>query len=75
MILDYLSRNFKFADVLNDNSEDDDLWEKPAVNASRDDEIVAYADYDLVGRINYEENVNLWIVNKQEINGNDYEKI
>lgn len=39
-----------------------------------DEEVIAYADYDLVGRINYEENVNLWIVNKQEINGNGYEK-
>ena len=33
-----------------------------------DDEIIAYADYDLIGRINYEEYVNLWIVNK------DYER-
>lgn len=40
-----------------------------------DDKVIAYADYDLVGRINYEENVNLWIVNKQEANSNDYEKI
>lgn len=40
-----------------------------------DDKVIAYADYDLVGRINYEENVNLWIVNKQETNSNDYEKI
>jgi hypothetical protein len=40
-----------------------------------DDKVIAYADYDLVGRINYEEHVNLWIVNKQETNGNDYEKI
>lgn len=40
-----------------------------------DDKVIAYADYGLVGRINYEENVNLWIVNKQERNGNDYEKI
>ena len=29
-----------------------------------DDKIIAYADYDLVGRINYEEDVDLWIVNK-----------
>lgn len=29
-----------------------------------DEEVIAYADYDLVGRINYEEDVNLWIVNK-----------
>ena len=33
-----------------------------------DDKVIAYADYDLVGRINYEEYVNLWIVNK------DYER-
>lgn len=39
-----------------------------------DDKIVAYADYDLVGRINYETHVDLFIVNKQETNGNDYEK-
>lgn len=40
-----------------------------------DDEIVAYADYDLAGCINYEKPVDLFIVNKQETNGNDYEKI
>ena len=40
-----------------------------------DDMIVAYADYDLVGRINYEKPVDLFIVNKQETNSNDYEKI
>lgn len=39
-----------------------------------DDEVIAYADYDLVGRINNEEHVDLWIVNKQETNGNDYKK-
>lgn len=35
-----------------------------------DDEIIAYADYDLVSRINYEEDVNLWIVNKDYGNQN-----
>lgn len=40
-----------------------------------DDKLIAYADYDLAGRINYEKPVDLFIVNKQEINGNDYEKI
>lgn len=36
-----------------------------------DDKIIAYADYDLVGRMNYEEDVNLWIVNKDyECNNN-----
>lgn len=29
-----------------------------------DDEIVAYADYDLVSRINYEKPVDLYIINK-----------
>lgn len=29
-----------------------------------DDEVIAYTAYDLVGHINYEEDVNLWIVNK-----------
>ena len=33
-----------------------------------DDEVIAYADYDLVGRINCEEHVNLWIVNKPGTN-------
>lgn len=32
-----------------------------------DDEIVAYADYDLVGRINYEKPVDLYIIHKKEI--------
>lgn len=40
-----------------------------------DDEIVAYADYDLAGRIYSENPVDLFIVNKQKTNGNDYEKI
>lgn len=40
-----------------------------------DDEVIAYADYDLAGRINYEKPVDLFIVNKQKTNGNDYEKI
>lgn len=38
-----------------------------------DDEVIAYADYDLAGRINYEKPVDLFIINKQETNGNDYE--
>ena len=38
-----------------------------------DDMIVAYADYDLAGRINYEKPVDLFIINKQETSGNDYE--
>ena len=40
-----------------------------------DDEVIAYTDYDLAGRINYEKPVDLFIVNKQETNSNDYEKI
>ena len=40
-----------------------------------DDEFIAYSDYDLAGRINYEKPVDLFIVNKQKTNGNDYEKI
>ena len=35
-----------------------------------DEEVIAYADYDLVGRINHEEDVNLWIVNKDYGNQN-----
>ena len=31
-----------------------------------DDESVAYADYDLVGRINYEKPVDLYITRKKE---------
>lgn len=36
-----------------------------------DDEIVAYADYDLVGRINYETHVDLYIINKKGIESFD----
>lgn len=36
-----------------------------------DDEIVAYADYDLVGRINYEKPVDLYIINKKGIESFD----
>ena len=36
-----------------------------------DDEIVAYADYDLVGRINYEKPVDLYITHKKEIESFD----
>lgn len=36
-----------------------------------DDEIVAYADYDLVGRINYEKPVDLYIINKKGIESLD----
>lgn len=39
-----------------------------------DDKIVAYADYDLAGRIYSEKPVDLYIVNKQKTNGNDYKK-
>jgi hypothetical protein len=40
-----------------------------------DDEFIAYADYELAGRIYSEKPVDLFVVNKQETNGNDYEKI
>lgn len=36
-----------------------------------DDEVVAYADYDLVGRINYEKPVDLYIINKKGIESLD----
>ena len=36
-----------------------------------DDEIVAYADYDLVGRINYEKHVDLYIIHKKGIESFD----
>ena len=36
-----------------------------------DDEIIAYADYDLVGRINYEKPVDLYIINKKGIESLD----
>ena len=39
-----------------------------------DDEIVAYADYDLAGRIYSEKPVDLYILNKQETNANDLSK-
>ena len=32
-----------------------------------DDEVIAYTDYDLAGRINYEKPVDLYIVNKKGI--------
>ena len=37
-----------------------------------DDKIVAYADYDLVGRINYEKPVDLYIINKKGIESFDF---
>ena len=36
-----------------------------------DDEIVAYADYDLVGRINYEKPVDLYIIHKKVVESFD----
>lgn len=36
-----------------------------------DDEVIAYADYDLVGRINYEKPVDLYIINKKGIESLD----
>ena len=36
-----------------------------------DDEIVTYADYDLVGRINYEKPVDLYIIHKKGIESFD----
>ena len=40
-----------------------------------DDKFIAYADEELAGRIYSEKPVDLFIINKQETNGNDYEKI
>ena len=37
-----------------------------------DDEIVAYADYDLVGRINYEKPVDLYITHKKGVESFDF---
>lgn len=39
-----------------------------------DDKVIAYADYELAGRIYSEKPVDLFIVTKRETNGNDYEK-
>jgi hypothetical protein len=36
-----------------------------------DDEVVAYADYDLVGRINYENPVDLYIIHKKGVESFD----
>ena len=36
-----------------------------------EDDVVAYADYDLVGSINYEKPVDLYITHKKELNQKD----
>lgn len=37
-----------------------------------DDKVVAYADYDLAGRIYSDKPVDLYIINEQKTNGNNY---
>ena len=39
-----------------------------------DDKVVAYADYDLAGRIYSDKPVDLYIINEQKTNGNEVSK-